>query len=251
MTTAQPATSSATSITGMDLIGCTVADVPRSLAFYKDTLGLRPSMEHEQGAEFELADGTTLGVWQPGGATPGFSVMFAVADARAAVDLFRSRGAQFEGVFDSPVCVMAIGKDPDGNTFIIHQRTQKNDPPAPEHVRTAASINGIDIAAFFVTDPQRSIAFYRDVLGLTPTDVDDEGRGAEFTLADGSTFGVWRPESGATGGALMLAVDDARAAVDELRARGAGISDVDDIGNCYMAFAQDPDGTAVIVHQRK
>src|ERR1017187_5474767 len=62
-------------------------------------------------------------------------------------------------------------------------------------------ITGVDIFAFYTGDPQRSIAFYRDVLGMTPTEIDDQGRGAEFTLSDGSTFGVWRPDDGATSGA--------------------------------------------------
>ena len=67
-------------------------------------------------------------------------------------------------------------------------------------------IKGIDIAAYLVRDPQAQIAFYRDVLGMQPTEIDDEGRGAEFTLGDGSTFGVWKPEGGETGGAIMFAV---------------------------------------------
>jgi catechol 2,3-dioxygenase-like lactoylglutathione lyase family enzyme len=42
-------------------------------------------------------------------------------------------------------------------------------------------IKGIDIAAYLVRDPQAQIAFYRDVLGMEPTEIDDQGRGAEFT----------------------------------------------------------------------
>ena len=85
-------------------------------------------------------------------------------------------------------------------------------------------IKGIDIAAYLVRDPQAQIAFYRDVLGMKPTEIDDQGRGAEFTLADGSTFGVWKPEGGETGGAIMFAVDDAKAAVEHYRARGLKLS---------------------------
>ena len=57
-------------------------------------------------------------------------------------------------------------------------------------------IKGMDIAAYLVRDPQAATAFYRDVLGMVPTAIDEEGRGTEFTLPDGSTFGVgtgrWR-----------------------------------------------------------
>ena len=112
-------------------------------------------------------------------------------------------------------------------------------------------INGIDIAAYLVKDPQAAIAFYRDVLGMTPTEIDEEGRGAEFTLADGSTFGVWKPEDGETGGAIMFAVSDAKDAVEHYRARGLKLSDVMESPVCFMSFGADPEGNAIIIHQRK
>jgi predicted enzyme related to lactoylglutathione lyase len=113
------------------------------------------------------------------------------------------------------------------------------------------AIKGIDIAAYLVRDPQRAIEFYRDVLGMTPTEIDDQGRGAEFTLADGSTFGVWKPEEGGTGGAVMFAVDDAKSAVEHFRARGLALSEVAESPVCFMAFGSDPEGNAIIIHQRK
>lgn len=116
---------------------------------------------------------------------------------------------------------------------------------------TTTAVKGIDIAAYLVRDPQRQIAFYRDVLGMTPTMVDDQGRGAEFTLADGSTFGVWKPEDGETGGAIMFAVDDAKRAVEVYRGRGLELSDVMESPVCFMAFGQDPEGNSIIIHQRK
>ena len=112
-------------------------------------------------------------------------------------------------------------------------------------------IKGIDISAYLVKDPKSAIAFYRDVLGMKPTEIDDQGRGAEFTLPDGSTFGVWKPEDGETGGAVMFAVDDAKSAVESYRARGLTVSDVTESPVCFMAFAADPEGNAIIIHQRK
>jgi predicted enzyme related to lactoylglutathione lyase len=112
-------------------------------------------------------------------------------------------------------------------------------------------IKGIDIAAYLVKDPQAQIAFYRDVLGMKPTEIDDEGRGAEFTLADGSTFGVWKPEEGGTGGAIMFAVEDVKSAVETYRSRGLKVSDVTESPVCFMAFASDPEGNSLIIHQRK
>jgi predicted enzyme related to lactoylglutathione lyase len=113
------------------------------------------------------------------------------------------------------------------------------------------TIAGIDLSAFCVRDPQAAIAFYRDILGMTPTDIDEGGRGAEFTLADGSTFGVWRTDDGSTGGAIMFAVSDAKAAVESYRARGLELSDVMEGPVCLMAFGKDPEGNAIIIHQRK
>src|SRR5580704_16782139 len=112
-------------------------------------------------------------------------------------------------------------------------------------------INGMDISAYLVKDPQRAIEFYRDVMGMTPTAIDDQGRGAEFTLSDGSTFGVWKPEDGAKGPAIMFAVDDAKAAVEHYRSRGFQLSDVMESPVCFMAFGADPEGNAIIIHQRK
>jgi predicted enzyme related to lactoylglutathione lyase len=115
----------------------------------------------------------------------------------------------------------------------------------------ASVIRGIDLTAYLVKDPQAAIAFYRDIMGMTPTAIDEEGRGSEFTLLDGSTFGVWKPEEGGTGGAIMFAVDDAKAAVEHYRSRGLQVSDVTESPVCYMAFAADPEGNSIIIHQRK
>lgn len=112
-------------------------------------------------------------------------------------------------------------------------------------------IVGIDLVGYFTRDPQKSIAFYRDVLGLEPTDIDEKGRGAEFTLRDGSTFGVWKPEEEASGAAVMFAVNDIHEALPRLRERGAQLSEPDETPVCFMAFGSDPDGNTIIIHQRK
>jgi predicted enzyme related to lactoylglutathione lyase len=113
-------------------------------------------------------------------------------------------------------------------------------------------ITGMDLCAYFTQDPDRSIAFYRDVLGITPTAI-SPGQGSEFTLADGQTFGVWKPDEGETlsGGAVMFAVGDANAAVERFRANGAQIQDVVETPVCFMAPGVDPDGNVFIIHQRK
>jgi predicted enzyme related to lactoylglutathione lyase len=116
---------------------------------------------------------------------------------------------------------------------------------------TTTIIKGMDMAGFLVKDPAKAIAFYRDVLGIAPTDIDEEGRGAEFTLADGTTFGVWRPEDGESGGFIMFAVDDVNSATQELRSRGVELPDPMETPVCHMTFGQDPEGNGFIIHQRK
>jgi predicted enzyme related to lactoylglutathione lyase len=115
------------------------------------------------------------------------------------------------------------------------------------------TITGIDLAGYTVRDGAKAVAFYRDVLGMTPTAVDDAGRGAEFSLADGSTFGVWNPSDtgeGTAGAIVMFAVADARATVAKLRERGLEIGEPFETGVCIMATAADPDGNPFIIHQR-
>jgi predicted enzyme related to lactoylglutathione lyase len=246
-------TTAATAITGTDLAGCTVADFQKSLAFYRDTLGMEPSVVAEGGAEFHLPDGTTFGLWQPPeseGMKPGFSVMFSVADAAGAVAAIRERGGTVSDSFESPVCFMAMGNDSEGNGVIVHQKKARDEHKPSGQARTLTTINGIDIAGFFATDPERAIAFYRDILGLTPTAI-TPGRGGEFELADGSTFGIWSLHNTPPGGFVMFAVADARAKAAELRSRDMQLSEILETPNCFMASGADPEGNTIIIHQRK
>ena len=114
-----------------------------------------------------------------------------------------------------------------------------------------SAIKGLDISYYLVTDVPKAIAFYRDVMGLTPTDIDEQGRGAEFDLADGQTFCVWNTGEGKTGCGVFFAVEDIHAAIDELRGRGLEVSPAEDGPTCFMAFATDPDGNGFAIHQRK
>jgi predicted enzyme related to lactoylglutathione lyase len=125
---------------------------------------------------------------------------------------------------------------------------------APETASPAATITGLDITYHVVTDIPRAKAFYRDVLGMTPTHEYPGDQGVEFEFADGQTFGIWKPDE-ASGmkphAGTMFAVPDAHAAVAAIRARGGTISDVDETPVCFMAFGNDPDGIGYVIHQRK
>src|SRR4029077_2017878 len=109
-------------ITGVDLFEFSVRDAATTVAFYKDVLGMTPTEEDAQGAEFTLSDGTTFGIWQPDDDRYpiGPGIMFAVPDAREAVETFRLRGAQLSDIIESRVCFMSFGRYPDGNRFVIH-----------------------------------------------------------------------------------------------------------------------------------
>jgi catechol 2,3-dioxygenase-like lactoylglutathione lyase family enzyme len=81
----------------------------------------------------------------------------------------------------------------------------------------AFTITGMDLSGYMVKDAARAIGFYRDVLGLEPVVVYPDNRGAEYELADGTTFGLWnaggdlipfQPSNG-----ILFAVDDLDAAV--------------------------------------
>ncbi len=50
------------------------------------------------------------------------------------------------------------------------------------------AISGIDVHTYFVKEPARAIAFWRDTMGLKTT-IEME-QGAEFELGDGATFGL-------------------------------------------------------------
>jgi len=104
-----------------------VSDVKRARAFYEDTLGLPPSKDEPDSpwVEFDLPGGGCLGITNlsegvPG--VPGATIAFEVEDLPALVAMLKARGVVFaaEGI-ESPVCHMAVVKDPDGNAIILHK----------------------------------------------------------------------------------------------------------------------------------
>ncbi|HYZ15439.1 MAG TPA: VOC family protein [Candidatus Acidoferrum sp.] len=122
-------------------------------------------------------------------------------------------------------------------------------------VAGANAIKGIDVTTYLVQDPERAIAFYRDKLGLNVTE-EYGGQGGEFTLADGTTFGLWKMTDGSfrPSGGVMFAVDDLPAAVQQYRSRGVAFEDdgaIEETPQCYMAFGTDSEGNSFILHQRK
>lgn len=115
-------------ITGMDLSGYMVKDAARAIAFYRDVLGLEPVMVYSgnRGAEYELPDGTTFGLWGGGGAVmpfqPSNGILFAVDDLDAAVAAMKARGVPVVMERETPVCFIAVIHDTEGNSVFLHKR---------------------------------------------------------------------------------------------------------------------------------
>lgn len=112
-------------VTGIDVHTYLTKDPKRALTFYRDIIGLPVSIVMDQGAEFELGDGATFGIWcmHDGTWHPSAGVMFAVPDVAAAVEYFKSRGVKvLEEPMDLEQCQMAACEDSEGNTFLLHHR---------------------------------------------------------------------------------------------------------------------------------
>ena len=108
----------------VDFVSVPTRDLPRSVAWYRDVLGL-PESEFSEG-EVETPN-LTLSFWQPEEQGEPFvpnanGIALHVADVDAAVEEVRQAGAEVMGVEDSGVCHMGFVKDPDGNVLILHRR---------------------------------------------------------------------------------------------------------------------------------
>ena len=105
-----------------------VKDMPRARAFYEDTLALGPGSGGTSSpwVEFDLPGGgclaiTTVSESQPS-ASAGGTVAFEVDDLPATIADLKEKGVTFAADnIESPVCRMAIVKDPDGNAIILHK----------------------------------------------------------------------------------------------------------------------------------
>ena len=115
-------------VTGMDLSGYMVKDAPRAIAFYRDVLGLEPVTVYpdDRGAEYELPDGTTFGLWGGGGRVmpfqPSNGILFAIDDLEAAVAAVKERGVAVLMENETPMCRMAMINDTEGNIVTLHKR---------------------------------------------------------------------------------------------------------------------------------
>jgi lactoylglutathione lyase len=117
-----------------------------------------------------------------------------------------------------------------------------------------------------VGDLDRSIGFYRDVLGmkllrtsdrpdqkytLAFVGYGDESQGAVLELT--YNYGVDRYDLGTAYGHVAIEVDDAKAACDAVRAKGGNVTrEAGPVkgGSTVIAFVQDPDGYKIELIER-
>ncbi|HEV2713442.1 MAG TPA: VOC family protein [Gaiellaceae bacterium] len=111
-------------------------------------------------------------------------------------------------------------------------------------------VEAVDFVEVPTRDSERAIAWYRDVLGLVPSDYNDfEVETPNVTLS------FYNPEDQGEAfvpnvNGIALRVADVEAAVEEVRAAGAEVMGIQDSGVCLMGFVKDPDGNVVILHRR-
>src|SRR3954454_4033349 len=116
-------------ISGVDFVAVPTTDFERAKQFYGEVLeleqskqyGSRPGGEWETGTlTFQILETESFGLGSPQpSANP---IALHVDDYEGSVAKLEERGVEFIQTLDSGVCHMAIFRDPDGNTFMLHHR---------------------------------------------------------------------------------------------------------------------------------
>jgi predicted enzyme related to lactoylglutathione lyase len=119
-----------TKAVGVDAIFFSVTDVPRAFAFYRALLDIRETSFEtaEHGAEWILPDGTAFGVgkYASGEYKPSGCVLFKVENVESVAPRVPELGGKLiEGIRTFPNCKAQWCEDPDGNSFVLHQRTSQ------------------------------------------------------------------------------------------------------------------------------
>jgi catechol 2,3-dioxygenase-like lactoylglutathione lyase family enzyme len=111
---------------------------------------------------------------------------------------------------------------------------------------------GFDCVFYYVSDLDRAVRFYHDVLGLEVTSRDFVTRfqigGALFELVPTTDTNKIR---GGGNARLCLSTSDIKTAVADLRSKGVQASDVQPKPNGLLASFPDPDGNEICLWQDK
>ncbi len=114
-------------------------------------------------------------------------------------------------------------------------------------------IKDLAFVAYSVSDVPRSTAFYRDLVGLVPGELQSD-TWFEFAIGQ-NTFGIGRGESiGIKPGSQFSAsfeVDDIATMRNKLVASGVEVTEIMEAPSCQSCFVSDPDGNRFALHKRK
>jgi len=115
-----------TKATGIDAVFFSVTDVKKAIAFYRELLEISSvTFESDHGAEFVLPDGSAFGVgaYSSGGHVASGCVLFSVPNVEASAARIEELGGKLSGeTRDFPACRAQWCEDPDGNSFVLHER---------------------------------------------------------------------------------------------------------------------------------
>ncbi|MCW2989085.1 MAG: Glyoxalase/bleomycin resistance protein/dioxygenase [Solirubrobacterales bacterium] len=120
---------------------------------------------------------------------------------------------------------------------------------------SATTVTGIDFVTVFVKDYPAAVKFYGEILGLEHSADYGKIPGGEvetgsltLQLMDAAAIGQ---EFKPSGHPIALHVDDVEAARTDLESQGVEFfGETIDSGVCHMAFFKDPDGNALMFHNR-
>jgi len=107
-----------------------------------------------------------------------------------------------------------------------------------------------DCIFYYVSDLDRSITFYEEVLGLRLSSRDQVAR----FIIDGALFELVPTNdphklSGSGNARLALRVDDMASAIEILQRKGLRSTSVEDKGSGLLSFFHDPDGNEICLWQ--
>ena len=119
-----------------------------------------------------------------------------------------------------------------------------------------AVVTGVDFVSVPTRDLERAVPFYDETLGLERSAYRPDRNFAEFETGT-VTLNILDPERMGIGSftpnanVIALHVDDVEQARATLTERGVAFAgDTFDTGVCHMAFFNDPDGNALMLHHR-
>ncbi|MGH8978881.1 MAG: VOC family protein, partial [Acidimicrobiia bacterium] len=187
-----------------------VSDIARARQFYEGVLGLTVRTDTGDNVAYTCADDSIIDVFvSPHAGTAESTVAgFDVDDIDLAVDELTKQGVTFERYTEGPIVTddrgvasfeggnqVAYFKDPDGNILsIAYAPAQHTSPLAGAHVATRLPAQ----------DLERARAWYRDKLGLEPTEEREGGLGYSFGA---TAFALFASTGKPSGAHTQMAID--------------------------------------------